>query len=109
MKTFLSLFFCFVLGLTGDVRGQSLISEEDALNLSCLRMVYPQIRTLEEDEEGLWLVFEQGERVLYARRSSTDALIWQDAGDGDVKRRMEQPYMLEPDRPKSLSTNKRRG
>ncbi|MBD5538791.1 MAG: M15 family metallopeptidase [Desulfovibrio sp.] len=77
---------------TGD---PVVLSEEDALNLHCLREAYPALRHLEADGAGRhWLVFADGRRVLYRDPAR--------AG-GDVASSMAAPYPLEPCRPPTPS------
>ncbi|MBD5417525.1 MAG: M15 family metallopeptidase [Desulfovibrio sp.] len=81
-------------GTAGPPEG---LSEEDALNLHCLREAYPALRSLETDSQGRqWLIFADGRRVLY--REAPRA---QGAPEAvrDVAASMAAPYPLEPSRP----------
>ncbi|MDE6734131.1 MAG: M15 family metallopeptidase [Desulfovibrio sp.] len=77
------------------------LTDEDALNLSCLREAYPALRSLEADSQGRkWLIFADGRRVLY-REAPGDRGAPEDdpQGAADVAASMAAPYPLEPSRP----------
>ncbi|MBQ7739310.1 MAG: M15 family metallopeptidase [Desulfovibrionaceae bacterium] len=64
---------------------------------------YPDIWGVQEDIQGIWLIFKNGERVLYSQNSNN---IYENSLNTsplsvDVKRSMEQPYVLEPERPET--------
>lgn len=121
-------FFCGLCGMVlslacpvadAAVPVDARLTEDDALNLHCLRGAYPQLQELEADADGsLWLRLADGGRVLYARagglpadsaaRAATggpDAPgrvcgAWTPpAGDDDVRASMAVPYVTEPERP----------
>lgn len=77
------------------------ISEEDALNLYCLRQAYPALHSLETDSDGRqWLIFTDGRRALYRNALQTaGASVPTVAGEVDVSSSMAMPYPLEPKRP----------
>ena len=75
-------------------------SAEDAVNLYCLRLSYPPVRTLEPDGNGgQWLVLADGRRVLYSRARGEGREFPADPWDVDVRASMADLYPLEPERP----------
>lgn len=69
-------------------------SNEDELNLYCLRQAYPQITGLAGEGGKSWLTLANGDKVLYADPLSQAS----DPLDTDVKNSMALPYQLEPAR-----------
>ncbi|MBE6442788.1 MAG: M15 family metallopeptidase [Desulfovibrio desulfuricans] len=66
----------------------------------CLRLSYPHISSMVSDDEGVWLVLDNGRRALYAAAPGRART----AGQGsawvtDVRSSMADPYPLEPERP----------
>ena len=75
------------------------LSEEDALNLRCLREAYPALRGIEAESSGRqWLAFADGRRVLY-REAPGAQITPEQAVNPDVASSMAEPYPLEPARP----------
>lgn len=67
---------------------------EDRLNLYCLRLAYATITALETESDGRsWLLFRDGQRVLYSQASNTGA-----GRNSDVRSTMAGVYPLEPQR-----------
>ncbi|MBQ7609248.1 MAG: M15 family metallopeptidase [Desulfovibrionaceae bacterium] len=92
----MKILFCLLFLVASYAQAETLpvgLSEEDTLNFDCLKEFYPMIDTLEEDASGLWLLFTNGRRVLYAGTGAKSEV--------DVRQSMEEPYMLEPTRPKT--------
>ena len=76
------------------------LTEEEALDLHCLREAYPALRSLEADGHGRrWLVFADGRRVLYRDAPGSDAAPPGLAPAVDVAASMAEAYPLEPARP----------
>lgn len=76
------------------------LDETGRVDLYCLRRSYPRIKGLESASDGLWLVFDDGRRVLYA--AASEAVPAQGAEPAwvvDVRQSMAEPYPLDPDRP----------
>lgn len=83
----------FILCLLGFLLAlpPAVAADEEALDLHCLRQVYPTFENLDTDSRGRqWLVFADGRRVPYR-----DA----QPGSVDVAASMAAPYPLEPERP----------
>ena len=74
---------------------------EDQLNLECLHEAYPTIVGVEEDFNGVWLVFANQRRVLYSSKKETMPYEGQESLNSDVKTSMAQIYALEPERPET--------
>ena len=82
-----------------------ILTDEDEINLHCLRSAYPDIRNLETDNQGRqWLFFANGNRVLY-RAAASEKILSPFAnssaipGTADIAESMAEPYPLEPERP----------
>lgn len=90
----------------------------DAVNMYCLRWSYPEIRALVADDQGRqWLIFTNGDRVLYSAapkfaadgkspappRAHSEAFPgvprFQGQWEVNVRKSMDEPYPLEPQRP----------
>ncbi|MBD5627143.1 MAG: M15 family metallopeptidase [Desulfovibrio sp.] len=97
----LTLLLFAVPAQAGTPPPPEVLSEEDALNLHCLREAYPAVRSLEADSRGRqWLIFADGRRVLY-REAPGRGMAPEGApqGGADVAASMAAPYPLEPTRP----------
>lgn len=88
-----------VLPTTGTAAGPDLSALDATTQLDwfCLQQVYPQLRRLAMDADGLWLMLDDGQRVLYAAapQAPPPASPWVT----DVRTAMADPYPLEPERP----------
>lgn len=78
----------------------------------CLRLSYPHISSMTSDDEGLWLVLDNGRRALYAAAPGRARAAGQNsAWVTDVRSAMADPYPLEPERsdtPLGVSPGRRR-
>lgn len=74
------------------------LGDDDALNLYCLRLAYPQIESLQADKSGkIWLIFTDGRKIPYLDPDFLPSPL-----AADIKTSMLEAYPLEPDRPSTL-------
>lgn len=77
---------------------ETLLKDEDKLNLYCLKQAYPGIKGIEERGEKKWLATEDGRNIPYSGTGFSPSEGF-DNEDVTVAESMELPYALEPARP----------